>query len=294
MFGPQFDYSKVEYKNNQTPVAIICNIHNHKFNQTPANHFKRKNGCKHCRADSTLLVAALRFIMNARRIHGDKYDYSLVEYESSKTAIRIICKLHGEFSMQPGVHIVKGCGCRKCADITRNDSQRLTLEVILTRAKSTHKDRYDYSLVEYKSVDTPITIICRDHGPFQQTPYNHITRKQGCIRCNKFVSNVETEWLDSLAIPREWRQQYIKTSLRTCKVDAYDPITNTVYEFYGDFWHGNPHTYDPNDINNDTKTTFRELYEKTMKREQIIKQYGYNLITMWEQNWALIKYQQCS
>lgn len=65
------------------------------------------------------------------------------------------------------------------------------------------------------------------------------------------------------------------------KVDGYDPTTNTIYEFHGDFWHGNPSVFKHDDINPVTKTTFGILYEKTKHREQKLKQ-QYNLVTIWE------------
>jgi hypothetical protein len=68
-------------------------------------------------------------------------------------------------------------------------------------------------------------------------------------------------------------------------VDGYDPMTNTVYEFYGDYWHGNPDTTDHNKTNAHNKKPFRQLYEETLIKENLIKQTGYNLVTMWESDW---------
>ena len=66
------------------------------------------------------------------------------------------------------------------------------------------------------------------------------------------------------------------------KVDGYCELTNTVYEFHGDFWHGNPSIYDRDEINPVNKKTFGELYDKTMKRETKIRELGFNLIIKWE------------
>jgi hypothetical protein len=63
------------------------------------------------------------------------------------------------------------------------------------------------------------------------------------------------------------------------KVDGYCKELNTVYEFNGDLWHGNPLIYNGNDMNPVTKTTYKELYDKTIKKELFIKNLGYNLIT---------------
>jgi hypothetical protein len=69
------------------------------------------------------------------------------------------------------------------------------------------------------------------------------------------------------------------------KADGYCEETNTIYEYHGDYWHGNPAKFDRNEINKRTKCTFGKLYEKTLKREQQIKDMGFNLITIWESDW---------
>ena len=68
-------------------------------------------------------------------------------------------------------------------------------------------------------------------------------------------------------------------------IDGFDPQTNTCYEFYGDYWHGNPKIFKFSDINKNNKKTFGELYHKTLKRERLIKSMGYNLIIIWENDY---------
>ena len=53
------------------------------------------------------------FIEKAKKIHGDKYDYSKVEYINSHTKVCIICPEHGEFWQTPNNHL-HGYGCPKC------------------------------------------------------------------------------------------------------------------------------------------------------------------------------------
>ena len=53
------------------------------------------------------------FIQKARKIHGDKYDYSKVEYINSRTPILIICPIHGQFYQLPKKHLL-GQGCKEC------------------------------------------------------------------------------------------------------------------------------------------------------------------------------------
>jgi len=76
----------------------------------------------------------------------------------------------------------------------------------------------------------------------------------------------------------------IKINNKIIKFDGYDNKTNTVFEFYGNLWHGNPEIYNKNDINPINKKKFGDLYKKTIERENIIKNAGYNLITIWEKD----------
>ena len=102
-----------------------------------------------------------KFIENARLKHGDKYDYSKVEYINSKKNIIIICKIHGEFPQLPYNHL-KGYGCKKCSVITSANMCRSNNEEFIEKAKIFHfLDNYDYSLVQYVNSRTPIIIICK-------------------------------------------------------------------------------------------------------------------------------------
>ena len=68
-------------------------------------------------------------------------------------------------------------------------------------------------------------------------------------------------------------------------VDGYDPTTNTIYEFLGDYWHGNPKKFNPNDINRVTKTSFKTLYDDTFIKFNKLKDSGYNVKFIWESDW---------
>ncbi|ASV44136.1 hypothetical protein PBI_SCTP2_121 [Salicola phage SCTP-2] len=68
-------------------------------------------------------------------------------------------------------------------------------------------------------------------------------------------------------------------------VDGFDPETNTVYQFHGDYWHGNPDVYDQNRTHGHRNVTYRELYENTKRIDNEIEGYGYNLVIMWENDY---------
>ena len=152
--GDKYDYSKVDYVNSDTKVNIICKIHG-EFMQKPANHSQGQN-CPKCFGNSP--YSTDDWIEKAIEKHGDKYDYSKVEYINYKTKITIICKEHGEFMQNPYLHINSGCGCPK------------------------HGDKYDYSCSIYVNSKTKIVIICKSHGEFMQNPSNHLYGS-GCLKC---------------------------------------------------------------------------------------------------------------
>jgi hypothetical protein len=210
------------------------------------------------------------FILRADSIHDSKYDYSAVEYKNVRTKIKIICHIHGEFLQTPNDHLYNKAGCNICSNLETHS--------FISRSIIVHNNKYDYSGTIF---GRRVSIKCPTHGVFLQNPHVHL-RGSGCVKCCIGVSKSESAWLDSINIPSEYRQKTLTIQCKKFKVDAYDPTTNTVYEYYGDFWHGNITRYNPNSINRVLKISFRELYNKTMNRSEIIKSAGYNLVEKWE------------
>lgn len=139
-----------------------------------------------------------QFIERAIKIHGNKFDYSKVEYNGSHTKVSIICLEHGDFYQSPTNHL-SGNGCPKCAWKYNRGKYRLTtLETFLTQAKEIHGDKYDYSKVEWKNTRTPITIICPIHGAFTQVLQNHIRLKCGCRKCGREIAKAKVNKYNTL------------------------------------------------------------------------------------------------
>lgn len=113
--GDKYDYTNVYYVNNRQKVEIVCKTCGNRFWQSPSNHLQGQ-GCPKCASKSTadkLRSSTEDFIKDAQKTHGDKYDYSKVQYADSKTKVCIICPEHGEFWQKPSSHI-SGRGCPKC------------------------------------------------------------------------------------------------------------------------------------------------------------------------------------
>ena len=117
------------------------------------------------------------FIKKAKEKHGNKYDYSKVEYVDSKTKVCIICPIHGEFWQLPNNHL-RGKGCSKC-----KGGVKLTNEEFIKKANIKFKNFFNYSKVNYTNATTPIIITCPIHGDFWQTPQSHLHSTYGCPSC---------------------------------------------------------------------------------------------------------------
>lgn len=269
----EYDYSLVEYKNSRTKVKIVCRVHG-VFEQRPSDHM-RGFGCQQCHFRSQILTDKI-FAERSRLVHGDYYGYDLVVYIRNDIKVRIICPLHGIFTQRPYSHI-QGHGCRACF------AWAMTLEedAYLRQASTIHHSKYTYDMTNYVNAKSFITITCLKHGEFIQKAGNHY-HGAGCPKCSHVISKKETAWLDSLNIAPGYRNKVIFIDGKRHNFDALDTSTNTIYEFYGDYWHGNPKSFDPNELNPSNSKTFGQLYDRTLQRESLLTKVGYKVISIWE------------
>ena len=137
------------------------------------------------------------FIKRAKLIHGDKYDYSLVEYKKTNEKIKIVCPEHGAFVQILNNHL-KGSGCPKCGLNVRKAKRQKSKEQFVKEANLIHNNKYNYSLADYINTNTKVKIICPFHGIFEQKPSSHLMSR-GCPFCaneNKSKNNwkkIDTE-----------------------------------------------------------------------------------------------------
>lgn len=219
------------------------------------------------------------FITKSKLVHGELYNYSKTIYRRSNEKVIIMCKQHGEFQQKPNNHLM-GQTCPKC-----NGNIKLTTEEFINRARKIHLDVYDYTHTVYKTSPTSVNITCPKHGEFYQAASSHL-RGFGCPKCACYrISVPETEFLDYIKIPVQNRQVCISQR----KVDGYDPATNTVYEFLGDYWHGNPSKYVSTDFNKFCKKTFGTLYQETIVKFSKLKNIGCCVKYIWENDWIAFK-----
>ena len=239
--GEKYDYSKVEYVNANTKVCVICPIHG-EFWIAPHNHL-RERGCPICRTRKYInnvyepknkkLIkkhTLKSFIEKAKQIHGEKYDYSKVEYVDNKTKVCIICPIHGEFWIRPD-NFLNGQGCKKCSDLIRFENKKVYQEDWIKAADELHHHKYDYSKINYINANTKVCIICPEHGEFWQKPASHM-QGRGCPICNESVLEREIiTFLENENIKYEYR--YHSEWLGNLELDFYLPDYNIAIECQG-------------------------------------------------------------
>lgn len=230
--GDKYDYSKANYINKKTKVCIVCPEHGD-FWQLPFVHLKGC-GCPVCGLDKTLShtrKTQAKFIKQATKIHGNKYDYSKVKYINSGEKVEIICPIHGSFFQEPSSHLA-GRGCPDCGGRKRKNTEEFILD-----AKKVHGEFYDYSLVDYKNKSSLVKIICPIHGVFEQRPENHLMGR-GCSLCKRSVGEERVgRILDKYNV--EYVTQYAIPNInlfctnRTLHTDFYIKKLNTIIEYNG-------------------------------------------------------------
>lgn len=232
-FGDEYDYSKVVYNDQYTPITITCKKHNYEFSKTPKELRKNKTPCPKCA--QCYSPTTEEFIQRAREVHGNKYDYSKVIYEKNNKEVCIICPEHGEFWQTPANHTNQKHGCKKCGLIKMGKSHNKTTEQFIEKAKQVHGDLYDYSETVYTKRGNDITIICKTHGPFTQKAGNHLCGA-GCKEClNSRLEEKIRVLLQNNQIKYEYEKgfEWLK-NVGPMTIDFYLPEYNIAIECQGE------------------------------------------------------------
>jgi hypothetical protein len=175
--GDKYDYSLVEYVNNNTKVKIICSIHGI-FEQLPRSHSSGTR-CRKCVFDSYKKTEE-EFIDEAKKKHNSRYAYNELNYKNMHQKVKIICPIHGEFEQTPNNHL-KGYGCQLCL---REEKIIKKTNNFISKSNLIHNNKYNYEKTLYINKDEKVIITCPIHGEFKQTPNNHLKNK-GCFVCKE-------------------------------------------------------------------------------------------------------------
>jgi len=266
----RFDYSKVEYINAYKEINIGCKTCGKYFKQSPTSHMNSEIGCDWCRKKHVYTTD--EYIEEAKKIHGDRFDYSKVDYKSATEPIIIICGVHGEFLQTPSDHKNQGSGCKKCSNVYSPSTEEW-----IKWALDIWDDEYDYSKVDYKYASEKVIIICKKHGEFKCSPNNHIhaTNPTGCPSCVRKGEGLVAEFLKSEF--GEYSKEYTPPFLESRRMDYIVPKIDTCFEIDGEqhfrqVWNWkSPEEQRHNDIDKmqmciDNKKNIIRLYQPSIKR----------------------------
>lgn len=287
-YGDKFDYSLVDSVKfdyySSVPISIICKYHG-LFDRTPKEHLHGRAPCPKCgQENKSKKLSGFDFdifVAEANNKYSGKFRYLAPSSKTHKwsDSITVLCPDHGSFITTAAAHLKRSVSCVPCYRV----QQRASLSEWIDACHLTHNSYYDYSKVQYEGYEAKVEIVCPKHGAFWQAANMH---KNGtrCPRCAKGGSSWgEQLWLDTVPLPRDPTHRQVWISLidgQKIKVDGFDPNTNTIYEYLGDYYHGNPALFEPTATTYFGKT-FGELYESTCVRLTKIKESGYNLVYVW-------------
>lgn len=267
--GSKYLYEKTEYVTAKTPVIITCKQHGD-FEQTPDNHLNGANGCPSCGGHAILTREVL--LDRAQQQHGNRYTYNLPDVMNAKDYTWINCPEHGPFRQMIDTHC-RGGGCPACAGNKRFDTT-----TYLERCQEIHGDLYDYSKTEFKGRNEPVTIICKDHGPFETLAGYHIYDKSGCQKCS--ASQIEmrvAQWLETHGITfiKEWTDHDC-IQKRKLRFDFFAPSLNLLIETDG-AQHFSPTRWG-NMSHEEAAEKFKTLQESDKTKNSWAEANGYELI----------------
>lgn len=184
-FGKLTVLSKVDYRNDLGKIVTTwecqCSCGNKHIASSGnlVNSNVKSCGCLFDEVqEADLIKRKEAFLINASKLHDNKYQYDLTTFANTSSSIVITCPKHGEFLQAVRDHIF-GCGCKKCSA----ESRSVGTEEFIKRSLEVHGNRYDYSLVEYTNTNSKVTIICPDHGVFEQISASHMNGSK-CFDCS--------------------------------------------------------------------------------------------------------------
>lgn len=302
-YHEQYDYSKTEYIKSSIKVIITCKFHGD-ITVNPADHLRGT----HCRKCANILasirqsgkpsnhdgrpVSRTEFFRRANERYG-RFDYNKSVYKGMSEPIIIKCSFHGEFKQTPSVHLSHLTGCPECNKIVAKHRNGQTTAAFIEKARKIHGWLYGYDNTKYIHNRELVIITCPDHGDFTQTPNNHL-KGHGCSKCWRKGNPLQNEWIKYMEEQTgcDLVSDHVTLKMGSGKIyypDAYDPITKTVYEFNGDYYHGNPTRYEPDVVNTVMGKTMGELLESTINKKLDLEANGYTVLSIWESEWNAFK-----
>ena len=205
-----YDYSKVEYVNNRTPVEVHCSKHGAWF-PLPANHVRvaEPRGCPKCgafRLAKQFLKPFDQFVAEAHAVHGETYIYLSDSYKGANEPMGISCGAHGEFWQRPSAHIRQRHGCPTCADELASARYASEYGVIVgNRISALSGGTVSMDKKSYRGINTKASFLCVKHGKFERLVNAALNNKHPCLKCvNPLVCHGGTADRLRAHMKREW------------------------------------------------------------------------------------------
>jgi hypothetical protein len=216
------------------------------------------------------------------------------DYETGTIPIKVKCTIHNHtFKQRPNKIKLGHIGCEKCLKEKRVQQRRKSHEDFVRDGKRIHGDKFNY-IEEYKGNNIKIQIQCIEHNSINlQRPSSHLNGQNPCPECYRHgYSKGQIEWLNfkMVTIPdirhmlNHVDKEY-KIPNSNYSADGYSKKENTIFEYHGDRFHGNPELYDPNEIFPLVKKTYGELYDNTMEKQKFCEESGFKYVFIWESKW---------
>lgn len=268
--GDKYTYEKTEYVKSKSKVVITCPEHGD-FKQIPNSHLNG-SGCPSCgsgkKANSRRIKHDIA-IQKCKDFHGDKYDYSLVNYSKVSDKVIIVCPEHGSFE-QSLINHYRGRGCPRCGKLSMAEVQKLSKDDFLKKARFVHGDEYEYDLSTYENYRSKVRITCKKHGVFFQSAENHYSSGAGCPSCAVRNSKGERGIVDLIQSLGFKCQTSDRNLIKPLELDIVIPELKIAIEYNGLLWHS-------------------ELYGRDKwyhhDKTKMCNEKGYRLIHIWEDEW---------
>jgi len=182
------------------------------------------NGCKKCANENR---RNKDFLIKCKLKFKNKYDYSIVNFNSLKNKVNIICPEHGVFEQVIADHFNSN-GCPFCS------GKKMNTEFFIKKSNILHNNYYDYSMLEYKRAFDKVSIICPNHGEFKQMAYTHLAGS-GCPVCKSSKGEIKIiSLLDNLGIKYETEYTFENCKFKLkLPFDFYLPDSNICIEYNG-------------------------------------------------------------
>lgn len=260
IYGRKLKFKIPNKITKDTQITAICKHHGEITHSV--GYFKSGKGCEYCSGKKTYWPD---FIKLARKVHGDKYDYSQTEIpKRNADKITIICPEHGQFRQFAWLHL-SGSGCPECVGYPNKKTREQRENEFIQKARDLFGDKFDYSKVHYVNNDTNVTLTCKEHHiEFETSPDTHLRGSGACPMCTRSIGEAKIYGYLSRHKIKFFTQHKIEHNNPLCKrqylvVDFYIPEYNVVIEYNGkqhyqhvEFFHSDGFTLEDQKIRDNT------------------------------------------